>query len=221
MLNGTTLEISLSDDGQALQTVDLSGIDTDTDDQTIDALMLNGTTLEISLSDDGEANKILDLSSLNSVKSLIADADNNTKIQVEESANEDMIRFDVGGLEKMVITSDGRLGLGTNSPSAKLDINGTFKLGSNGSNLTNMIKANVSKNVGSISSDNHVDVNFSVPGAQTGSSVIVSPSANLPNQVIIGQTRVSSSGTVQVRFHNESNSSKDPVNMTYYITVIK
>jgi trimeric autotransporter adhesin len=32
---------------------------------------------------------------------VMADADNNTKIQVEETANEDIIRFDLGGVEKL------------------------------------------------------------------------------------------------------------------------
>ena len=37
----------------------------------------------------------------------IKDADNDTKIQVEESSDEDVIRFDTGGTERMVIDSDG------------------------------------------------------------------------------------------------------------------
>ena len=37
--------------------------------------------------------------------SAIYDADNDTKIQVEESADEDVIRFDIAGIEKMVLTS--------------------------------------------------------------------------------------------------------------------
>ena len=35
--------------------------------------------------------------------SVLTDADNDTKIQVEESADEDFIRFDVGGSERLVI----------------------------------------------------------------------------------------------------------------------
>ena len=36
-----------------------------------------------------------------------ADKDGNTKIQVEESADEDIIRFDIDGTQKMYIDSDG------------------------------------------------------------------------------------------------------------------
>ncbi|MEZ4990794.1 MAG: hypothetical protein R2824_10295 [Saprospiraceae bacterium] len=109
-LNGTTLEISLEDDGQPAQTLDLASIDTDTDDQTIDQLSLSGTTLEISLEDDGQVVQTLDLASINSTQSVIEDADGDTKVAVEESADEDIIRFTAGGIEHLNINS-GRLNL--------------------------------------------------------------------------------------------------------------
>ena len=37
----------------------------------------------------------------------IADADNDTKIQVEEGSDEDIIRFDTAGTERMTIKADG------------------------------------------------------------------------------------------------------------------
>ena len=51
----------------------------------------------------------------------IADADDDTKIQVEESADEDIIRFDVAGSEKMVLNANG-LGIGA-AASYNLDVN--------------------------------------------------------------------------------------------------
>ena len=41
----------------------------------------------------------------------ISDADSDTKIQVEESSDEDVIRFDVGGTEYMTLTSNGKLNI--------------------------------------------------------------------------------------------------------------
>ena len=38
---------------------------------------------------------------------IIKDADNDTKVQVEESSDEDKIRFDVGGTETAVLDGDG------------------------------------------------------------------------------------------------------------------
>jgi microcystin-dependent protein len=53
---------------------------------------------------------------------VLADADNNTKIQVEESANEDYIRFDTAGTERMIIDDIGNVGIGTTSPAVALDV---------------------------------------------------------------------------------------------------
>ena len=61
-LTGTTLNLSLQNDGVATQTVDLSSLDTD--NQTIDVLSLTGDTLNISLQDDAVATQTLNLSSI-------------------------------------------------------------------------------------------------------------------------------------------------------------
>jgi len=59
---------------------------------------------------------------------ILKDADEDTKVQVEESADEDIIRFDTAGTERMVINSTG-VGIGT-SPSHGLHI-GTTTTGKN------------------------------------------------------------------------------------------
>ena len=46
----------------------------------------------------------------------IADADGDTKIQVEESADEDKIRFDTAGTERVIIDDTGKVGIGTSFP---------------------------------------------------------------------------------------------------------
>tara|TARA_Y100000114_G_scaffold60396_1_gene55408 strand:+ start:948 stop:3275 length:2328 start_codon:yes stop_codon:yes gene_type:complete len=52
------------------------------------------------------------------------DADGDTKIQLEESADEDKIRFDTAGSERMVIDNSGNVGIGI-TPTSKLTIFGT------------------------------------------------------------------------------------------------
>ncbi|NVK27397.1 MAG: tail fiber domain-containing protein [Flavobacteriia bacterium] len=80
----------------------------DTDDQT---LSLSGTDLTL---EDGNTIDI--------TLPIIADTDNDTKIQVEESSDEDLIRFEVGGVEAMVIDNNGRVGIGISDPSVELDL---------------------------------------------------------------------------------------------------
>ncbi len=50
----------------------------------------------------------------------IADADGDTKVQVEETTDEDTIRFDVAGTERMTITPSGNVGIGTKNPGTRL-----------------------------------------------------------------------------------------------------
>ena len=61
----------------------------------------------------------------------LSDADGDTKIQVEESADEDKIRFDTGGTERAIIDSTG-LGIGVTAPANLLQIKTTV----DGSGLT-------------------------------------------------------------------------------------
>ena len=59
-LTGTTLEVSLENDGVANETVDLGSINTD--DQTIDQFDISSNTLNLSLESDGAAPLTVDLS---------------------------------------------------------------------------------------------------------------------------------------------------------------
>jgi len=59
----------------------------------------------------------------------LQDSDANTKVMVEKNANEDKIRFDTAGTERMIITNDGKVGIGDNiTPGYKLDVDGDIKI---------------------------------------------------------------------------------------------
>ena len=118
-LSGTDLTIA---DGN---TVDLSSIDTDTDDQT---LSLSGTDLTI---EDGNT---VDLSSLVSSSSdtmnILSDADGDTKILVEESTDEDHLRFYASGKEVITVTNDGEVSIGRSTETITTSIIESHETGS-------------------------------------------------------------------------------------------
>jgi hypothetical protein len=60
---------------------------------------------------------------------VLQDADGNTKITVEASANEDQIRFNTAGNERMVIDSSGFVGMGTSPGAERLRVYGDVRLG--------------------------------------------------------------------------------------------
>ena len=63
------------------------------------------------------------------VEDTLEDKDGNTKVSVETSDNEDKIRFTTGGTERMIITNDGKVGIGDNiTPGYKLDVDGDIKI---------------------------------------------------------------------------------------------
>ena len=45
------------------------------------------------------------------VENTLEDKDGDTKIQVEESSDEDAIRFDTAGVERMIIKPDGEIAI--------------------------------------------------------------------------------------------------------------
>jgi hypothetical protein len=52
----------------------------------------------------------------------LQDADNDTKVMVEESSDGDKIRFDTAGTERMIILNDGAVGIGITAPANPLSV---------------------------------------------------------------------------------------------------
>jgi len=120
----TTLTLSISPASENATFVTIDGVV-----QHKDTYSVSGTTLTFSAAPpNGSAVECISFANTTvTTTKLIQDADEDTKIQVEESSDEDKIRFDTGGTERVIIDSTG-LGIGTSSPSTPLDVVGATGL---------------------------------------------------------------------------------------------
>ncbi len=116
---------------------------------------------------------------------------------------------------------EGNVGIGTTTVNAKLDVNGTAQIGSNGTTITNIIKATVNKNLASCAANSSITETFSVPNAATTGAVMISPASPLTTGLLIAWANVSATGTVSVMFRNETGSAIDMAAMNFYIAVIE
>ena len=85
---------------------------------------ISGTTLTFSTAPPtGVAVEALVFTKLAiNTSSILSDTDADTKVQVEESSDEDKIRFDTAGSERVIIDNSGNVGIGTDTPSQKLHV---------------------------------------------------------------------------------------------------
>ncbi|MEM1124686.1 MAG: tail fiber protein, partial [Bacteroidota bacterium] len=102
-LLGNSLRLTLENDVQGQQSVDLSSFKDNTDDQTIDKLNLNGTTLEVSLEGDGPVDKTVNLASLNTDNQTLSI--NNTTLSISGGNSVDLTNLVPIGTIQMWPTS--------------------------------------------------------------------------------------------------------------------
>jgi hypothetical protein len=124
---------------------------------------------------------------------------------VGNSATSKSLILFTGGIattnERMRITSAGKVGIGTTSPATTLDVAGTYKLGSSGTALNNMIK-----NSFSITDNNAFGlgttkvITATVTGATIGATAIINPRSQLPTAVAIAYSYVSAANTITIGF---------------------
>ena len=160
---------------------------------------------------DGAVNQFLrtdgsgNLSWQDNVPSLISDADNNTKIQVEKTTNDDVIRFDIGGSEKMTLkrvnnnasTSPIAIGFPNNYGNVLLGENAGLSLDDNPSTIFGKFNTYIGEDAGK--SDQNAYKNTYL-GYQAGQNVI-----NGVGNIFIGhQAGQNSSGANQLFIHNSN-----------------
>ncbi len=116
---------------------------------TIDGVMqhkstysVSGSTLTFSTAPpNGTAVEAITLT--NTTVATFQDSDGDTKIQMEESNDEDKIRFDTGGTERMIIDDAGKVGIGASTLHKNLNIH------TSDSNSTNIVFTNSATGTGS------------------------------------------------------------------------
>ena len=122
----TTLTLSVAPVSENATFVTIDGVV-----QHKDTYSVSGTTLTFSVAPPtGTAVECITFANTTvTTTKLIQDADNDTLIQVEESSDEDKIRFDTAGSERMVIDNSGNVGINTSSPSQLLHLGGATNKG--------------------------------------------------------------------------------------------
>ena len=99
--------------GTERMTISATGIVATTGNLTVGGTITDGATAATQSQSDGSTKLATTayvdtgLSALSSIS--ISDADNDTKVQVEEASDEDIIRFDTAGTERMTINADGTI----------------------------------------------------------------------------------------------------------------
>lgn len=139
-------------------------------------------------------------------------------------------------MSEIMRMQSGSMGIGTSSPTAVLDVAGTYKMGAKGTTQKNTISVEIAAGsainlsaanlvvIGLAYSPAQVDVDLTIPAANTPTStratVTVSLDTDLPTSVSIGSARLTSTTNVRVRLYNAGTTSRSIAAGTkFYVTI--
>ena len=106
---------------------------------------------------------------------IINDADADTRIRTEASGDEDKIRFDTAGSERMIITEVGRVGIGTSAPDQPLHV----QTNNNNSDPSVLIDNDNADGTCGIGFRSGVSDNYVIGVAKTGTNFRIANGSNL------------------------------------------
>ena len=128
--------------------------------------------------------------------------------------------FGTNGTEQMRIDSAGNVAIGRSDPAAKLDINGTVKIGTSGTVLQGIMKETFDIEIPAIASGDEEMISIPFDGVLEGASVYASPGFTMTG-LMIGYARVSSPGNIEVKFMNMDSDMDEPIAMVLHVSVIQ
>jgi hypothetical protein len=127
----------------------------------------------------------------------------------------------LGGITGINSGTNTNVGIGTTAPAARLDVDANFKLGANGTILSEIIKSTETYDIPSLA-PGAVDIQtLAVANATLGSVVSISPLFALPDGITISYARVSAAGSVEVKVVNAGTATQNPSSMSFILALIR
>jgi hypothetical protein len=131
----------------------------------------------------------------------------------------DRLDLRAGGGHRVFITATGDVGIGTSAPDARLDVEGTVKLGTNGTEFSSIIRTTNSIDAPSIAANSTGEMTVAISGVLTGSTASVSPALALSSGLVIAYVRTGTNAVV-IGFRNTTGAAIDQGAINFFITVI-
>lgn len=128
--------------------------------------------------------------------------------------------FGTNATERMRIDSMGNMGIGRIKPQAMLDVNGTVRIGADGTIIRGIMKETIEVEIPVIAYGAECMVNIPFDHTRENASVYVSPGSTMAG-LMIAYARVNAPGNVEVKFMNMSPDMDEPMTMTLHVSVIQ
>ena len=140
--------------------------------QNKDTFSVSGTTLTFSEAppNNTKVEAIVATQTTINTATQLLDADGDTKVMVEESSDEDKIRFDTGGSERMIIDDGGIVGIGTSSPTSYANSQKTLVIEDSGSPAIAWSDTGQSKDWFAVAQGSGLYFNYADGGGSSGAS---------------------------------------------------